>query len=219
MSRLGPIVLLGPPGAGKSTQAERLARRYSIPFVSVGDLLRDQVKRGTDLGRQADRYMKAGQLVPDSLLNPLIQDRFSQPDCDRGFILDGYPRTVSQAKLLDALLKTKTLPPPRVFLLDVPTDRLLKRLSGRRVCPRCGRNYNIYNQPPKKQGACDVEGGLLVQRPDDREEVVSQRLETYRKETQPAIDYYERDGRLLRINGDQTPEKVTADVAAKLDSR
>jgi adenylate kinase len=218
LSRAGVVVLLGPPGAGKSEQSRRLAERHSIPVISSGDLLRDHVRRGTPLGLQADSYMKAGQLVPDSLMNPILEDQLSQPDCARGFILDGYPRTLAQAQSLDALLKNKGLP-MHVILLDVPTERLFKLLTGRRVCPRCNRSYNIYFQPPKKEGVCDLDSTPLVQRPDDKEEVIRRRLETYQKETLPAVEYYERQGRLMRVNGDQPPEKVAAEIESKLTAQ
>lgn len=217
-SRVGAIVLLGPPGAGKSEQGRRLSERHSIPVISTGDLLRDQVRRGTPLGLQADPYMKAGKLVPDSLMNPMLEERLSQPDCQRGFILDGYPRTVAQAESLDTLLKNKGLP-PHIILLEVPTERLLQRTAGRRICPRCNRSYNIYYQPPKREGVCDVDGTALEQRPDDQEDVVRRRLDTYQKQTQPTIEYYERQGRLVRVNGDQTPEKVAAEIESKLASQ
>jgi adenylate kinase len=212
------VVLLGPPGAGKSEQSRRLTERHSIPAISTGDLLRDHVRRGTPLGAQADSYMKAGQLVPDSLMNPILQDRLAQPDCARGFVLDGYPRTLAQAESLDALLKHKGLP-PHIILLEVPTERLMKLLTGRRVCPKCNRSYNIYFQPPKKEGVCDADGTPLVQRPDDKEEVIRRRLDTYEKETQPVIAYYARQGRLVRVNGSQTPEQVAAEIESKLASR
>jgi len=214
-SGVGAIVLLGPPGAGKSVQGRRLSERHSIPVISTGDLLRDQVKRGTPLGRQADPYMKAGKLVPDSLMTPILEDRLSQPDCARGFILDGYPRTLAQAEGLDALLKNQGVA-SHVVLLDVPPERLLKLLAGRRVCPRCNRSYNIYFQPPKKEGVCDADGEVLVQRPDDQEDVIRRRLDTYEKETQPVINSYSRQGRLIRINGNQTPEQVAAEIQSKL---
>lgn len=165
-SAVGAIVLLGPPGAGKSVQGRRLSERHSIPVISTGGLLRDHVKRGTPLGLQADPYMKAGKLVPDSLMTPILEDRLSQPDC-----------------------------------------------------PRCNRSYNLYFQPPKKEGACDADGEALVQRPDDKEEVILRRLETYEKETQPVIDAYSRQTRLIRINGAQTPEQVAAEIESKLATR
>ncbi|MBZ5562866.1 MAG: adenylate kinase [Acidobacteriia bacterium] len=209
------IVLLGPPGAGKSEQGRRLAMRHGIPVISTGDLLRDHVRRGTNLGVQADTFMKAGKLVPDSLMNPILEERLSQPDCAHGFILDGYPRTLAQAESLDMVLKKKGLR-QYVILLDVPSERLLKLLTGRRVCPLCNRSYNIYFQPPKKEGQCDADGARLIQRSDDKEEVIRRRLETYEKETQPAINYYVEHGRLIRIDGAQTPEKVAAEIELKL---
>jgi len=214
-SQVGVIILLGPPGAGKSEQGRRLTERHSIPVISTGDLLRDHVKRGTQFGLQADPYMKAGKLVPDALMNPILEERLSQPDCERGFILDGYPRALAQAESLDSMLKKKGLS-WHVILLEVPTERLLRLLAGRRVCPHCHRSYNIHFQPPKNEGRCDDDGTQLVQRPDDKEEVIQRRLETYQNETQPAIDYYSAQGRLIRIDGAQTPEKVAAEIEAKL---
>jgi adenylate kinase len=214
---VGPIVLLGAPGAGKGTQAEQLVKRYGIPSISSGDILRDQVQRGTELGRLADPIMRAGQLVPDTVLNPMIEDRLAQPDCARGFILDGYPRTVAQAQALDALMKKKNVS-PRIILLEVSRDSLFKRLTGRRTCPKCNRIYNIYYQPPKKEGICDDDGATLVQRPDDREDVIRQRLETFDKQTQPVIDYYAKQGRLIRLDGDLPPEKVFEQMVARLSA-
>jgi adenylate kinase len=216
-SQVGAIILLGPPGAGKSEQSRRLAASHSIPIVSTGDLLRDHVRRGTRLGLQADSYMRAGQLVPDSLMSPILEERLSQPDCGHGYILDGYPRTLAQAESLDALLTRQGLP-PHVFLIEVPTERLLKLLTGRRLCPRCNRTYNIYFQPPKKENLCDADGTPLVQRADDKEEVIRQRLEIYQKQTQPVIEYYARQGHLVRVDGNQPPEKVAAEIEAKLAS-
>ncbi len=212
---LGVIVLLGPPGAGKSEQSRRLSERHSIPAISTGDLLRDHVRRRTLLGQQAESFMKSGKLVPDSLMNPILEERISQPDCTRGFVLDGYPRTLAQAESLDALLTQKHAP-SHIILLDVPTERLMKLLTGRRVCPRCNRSYNIYFQPPKRENVCDTDGTPLLQRDDDKEEVIRRRLKTYEEETQPVIDYYARQRHLLRINGDQPPEKVAAEIESKI---
>lgn len=211
----GAIILLGAPGAGKGTQAEQLVARLGIPSISSGDILRDHVKRGTELGRLADPIMRAGKLVPDSVLNPMIEERLARPDCARGFVLDGYPRTVTQAEALDAWLRKKGLP-ARVFLLDVPRDALFKRLTGRRVCPKCKRSYNIYYLPPKREGICDDDGTQLIQRPDDREDVIRERLATFEKQTQPVIDYYARQGRLLKVNGDLPPEQVFDQLLSQL---
>lgn len=216
--RVGVVVLLGPPGAGKSEQSRRLAAHHSIPIISTGDLLRDHVRRGTPLGQKADPYMKAGQLVPDSLMDPILEDRLAQPDCARGLILDGYPRTLTQAQKLDGLLEKRRLT-PHVFLLDVPTERLLKLLSGRRICPLCQRTYNVYYQPPQKENRCDADGSSLVQRADDKPEVVSRRLDTYQRETQPVIEYYSRQSRLNRVNGNRPPEEVNAEIETFLASR
>lgn len=217
-SRLGVVILLGPPGAGKSEQSRRLAAHHMVPIVSTGDLLRDHVRPGTKLGFQADAYMKAGQLVPDSLMSPILEERVEHPDCKSGFILDGYPPTLAQVESLDPLLKLRRLP-SHVFLLEVPTERLMKLLTGRRICPRCNRTYNIYFQPPKKENLCDADETPLVQRADDKEEVIRRRLETYQKEIPPVIEYYAREGRLVRIRGDRPPGSVGADIEAKLASR
>ncbi len=211
---VGGIVLLGAPGAGKGTQAQALERRYGIPAISSGDILRDHVKRGTELGRQADPIMRAGRLVPDAVLNPMIEERLAKPDCARGFILDGYPRTVPQAEALDALLERTGRRSPLVFLLDANRDSLIKRLTGRRSCPRCGRIYNIHFQPPAKEGVCDADGTALIQRADDREEAIRERLVAFEKQTQPVVEYYRKRGRLNTVNGDQAPEKVAAAIAA-----
>jgi len=213
--QVGAIVLLGPPGAGKSEQGRRLNERHSIPVISAGNLLRDHVRRGTKLGAEASTYMNAGRLVPDSLMTPILEERLTQADCAHGFILDGYPRSLAQAETLDALLKQKVLT-THILLLNVSDERVLKVLVGRRVCPRCNRSYNIHYQPPQKEGVCDADGTALTQRPDDQEAIILHRLETYHKETQPAIDYYLRQGRLVNINGEGTPESVAAEIDTKL---
>lgn len=213
----GGIVLLGMPGAGKGTQAQELVRRYGIPTISTGDILRDHVKRGTELGRQAEPIMKSGALVPDSVLNPMVEERLGREDAVAGFILDGYPRTLAQAQALDELMKKTGRRPARIVLLDVPSETLFKRLSGRRSCPRCGKIYNIYYLPPAREGVCDLDGAALVHRSDDYEEVIRKRIATYETQTQPVVDYYKKQGRLLAVNGDQPTEKVAAELLEVLE--
>jgi adenylate kinase len=214
---VGPVILLGAPGAGKGTQAKQVVERYGIPQISTGDLLREHVARGTELGKQAKAIMEKGDLVPDKLVCAMVAERLAQPDCARGFILDGFPRTVAQAEWLDAFLTTelaKQRPEaklaPLVIDIVVGYDQLLRRLTGRRSCPTCGRIYNIYFQPPRVADRCDVDGAPLVTRPDDREEVISERLKAYERQTLPLTDYYRRQGRLREVNGDQAVEAVTA---------
>jgi adenylate kinase len=211
---VGPIVLQGPPGAGKGTQAKLIAEHYGIPHISTGDILRDNVDRGTDLGRRAKRVMERGDLVSDDLVNGMVADRIKKPDCDRGFVLDGFPRTVAQAEWLDRELAAKTgdRKPMVVVGVDVSYNQLLQRLTGRRSCPVDGKIYNIYLQPPKEDGVCDVCGTQLFQRVDDTEEVISERLKSYERQTKPLEDFYLKQGRLRRINGEQPVEKVMADM-------
>jgi adenylate kinase len=217
-SGTGVVVLLGPPGGGKSEQARRLAASHSVPTISTGDLLRDNVRRGTPLGVKTEPYMKGGQLVPDSLMDTILEERLAQPDCERGFILDGYPRTLAQAERLDTFLQSRSLR-PQIFLIEVPTEQIMKRLAGRRVCPKCNHTYNIYFNPPKQKNRCDADGTPLVQREDDKEEAIRRRLETYQKQTRPVIDYYRDRGLLIGVNGDQPPENVAAEIESKLAAR
>ena len=203
---VGPIILLGAPGAGKGTQAKLLAEHYGIPHISTGDILRENVGRKTDLGLKARAVMERGELVPDELVNAMVAGRLKQPDAVRGFILDGYPRTVAQAEFLDAELAGKRR--PVVVSVDVGYNQLLQRLTGRRSCPVDGKIYNIYFQPPKEKGVCDVCGTQLIQRVDDTEEVISERLKSYERKTLPLIDYYNGQGRLRRVNGDLPVEQV-----------
>ncbi len=211
---MGPIVLQGPPGAGKGTQAKLIAEHYGIPHISTGDILRDNVARGTDLGRKAKRVMERGDLVSDDLVNGMVADRIKQPDADRGFVLDGFPRTVAQAEWLDReLAERKGDRKPMVVVgVDVSYNQLLQRLTGRRTCPVDGKIYNIYLQPPKNEGVCDACGTQLFQRADDTEEVISERLKSYERQTKPLEDFYRKQGRLRRINGEQPVEKVMADM-------
>jgi adenylate kinase len=216
-----PVVLLGAPGAGKGTQAKLLAARYQIPQISTGDILRDNVARGTELGKKADPVMKLGKLVSDELMLPMVGERLGQPDCDRGFILDGFPRTVGQAKWLDEYLDQRRFMGrrllPVVISIKVGYNQLLQRLTGRRSCPVDGKIYNIYFQPPKKDEVCDSCGAPLVQRKDDREEVISKRLQEYEAQTLPLVDYYRQKGRLHELNGELAMEQVTAETVAVIE--
>jgi adenylate kinase len=211
---IGPIILLGPPGAGKGTQAKLMAARYGIPQLSTGDLLRENVATGTPLGTRAKAIMERGELVPDDLVVAMVAEKLQRPDCQRGSIFDGFPRTVAQAEWLDNFLKTQTLkwPPLVVVNMRVDYNQLMRRLTGRRMCPTCGRIYNIYFQSPRVAGICDVDGSALVTRKDDAEEVVSERLQAYEKLTLPLVDYYRRQGRLREVDGDRPVEEVTAAI-------
>jgi len=219
---VGPIILLGPPGAGKGTQAKVIARRFEIPQISTGDILRENVVRGTELGRKADPIMKEGGLVPDDLMLAMVAARLKQPDAARGFILDGFPRTEGQAQWLDEALESITFGgrrmAPVVINIRVSYNQLLQRLTGRRTCPVDGRIYNIYFQPPQKEGICDSCGAPLVQRKDDKEEVISERLKSYERQTQPLVDYYRRQGRVHELNGELPVDQVTAETLAIVES-
>jgi adenylate kinase len=217
------LVFLGPPGAGKGTQAKMIAERYAIPHVSTGDLLRDNVARGTELGAKAKAIMARGDLVPDMLVCDMVASRLRQPDAEHGFILDGFPRTVGQAEWLDAFLgqqlidnsqNSKTL--PIVIQVNVDYNQLLRRLTGRRTCPT-GHIYNIYLQPPRVDETCDVDGLKLVQRNDDREEVIRERLAAYERQTKPLMDYYWNKGRLVTINGDSAVQEVTGQMIQAIE--
>ena len=215
---VGPIILLGAPGAGKGTQAKLISSTFGIPQISTGDLLRDNVARGTALGLAAKALMNKGQLVPDEMVEQMVSDRLREADCHRGFILDGFPRTVPQAEWLDSFLEREreskdvtakaACAAPVVIQLLVDCDKIFKRIAGRRSCPSCGRIYNVYLQPPKVEGICDVEGATLVCRPDDREDVVKERLKAYERQTLPLVDYYSSCGRLVTVDGDQPVEEV-----------
>lgn len=216
---VGPIVLLGPPGAGKGTQSKRIMEHYSIPQVSTGDLLRENVAHGTELGLAAKAVMARGELVSDDLVCGMVRVRLSRPDCKRGYVLDGFPRTAAQAGWLDALLDDRlfdnsrpTRAWPIVIRLDVDYNQLLLRITGRRSCPTCGRIYNVHFQPPRVDEVCDVNGTKLVSRNDDRLEVIQPRLAAYDEQTRPVADYYKRTGRLVSVNGEQPMDEVTAQI-------
>lgn len=222
---VGPIILLGPPGAGKGTQAKRIAARYDIPQVSTGDILRENVQRGTELGRQARDVMARGDLVPDNLVCDMVALRLRNADCARGFILDGFPRTAAQAGWLDAFLENEFFDNshrgkclPIVIRMDVDYNQLLFRLTGRRSCPTCGRIYNVHFQPPRVGNTCDVDGSQLVTRNDDREDVIRERLTAYELQTRPVVEYYDRKGRLVPVNADLPVDEVSEQVFREIES-
>jgi adenylate kinase len=215
---VGPIILLGAPGAGKGTQAKQIVEHYGIPQISTGDLLRENVKLGTELGKKAKAVMDSGKLVSDELVCDMVAERLSRPDCARGYILDGFPRTVAQAEWLDGFLAARgSKLPLRVIKITVDYDKLLKRLTGRRTCPVCGTIYNMYTNPPKVDGICDREGAKLTFRRDDSEEAIGTRLKAYEKDTLPLTDYYRQRGILKEICGDSEPDQVTRELFGALD--
>ena len=223
---IGPVILLGPPGAGKGTQAKRIEQHYHIPQISTGDILRQNVKTGTRLGRAAKAVMERGQLVPDELVCPMVAERLRDLDCERGFILDGFPRTAAQAGWLDAFLENEFFDKsngcnrlPIVIRLNVDYNELLRRLTGRRSCPTCGRTYNVHQQPPKVDELCDVDGTKLIVREDDREEVIRERLHEFDLQTRPVADYYLAKGRLMTVNGDLPMDQVTAQIFCIIDNQ
>jgi adenylate kinase len=205
------IAFLGPPGAGKGTQAAALARSLGVPHLSTGEILREAVREDSPLGREAERFMTAGQLVPDALVLDILKRRVARPDSTNGFLLDGFPRTLPQAEAL-----TKISPLDKVVALDVPEKLLLERLTQRFSCPKCGSVYNHASRPPKTPGRCDLDGAALVQRPDDRPEAVSIRLQVYRDQTAPLLGFYEAQGLLERVDGAGSVEDVGRRVRAAL---
>jgi len=201
-------VLLGPPGAGKGTQAVRLVEKYEIPHISTGDIFRKNIKEGTELGKKAQEYMNAGALVPDELVVDLVKDRLQQDDCKNGFLLDGFPRTIFQAEKLDEFLSESNQKMDIVINLKVEKEALIKRLTGRRVCKDCGASYHIVNIPPKKEGVCDICGGELIQRKDDNIETVENRINVYEEQTAPLIGYYKEAGSLVDFDGEASLDEV-----------
>jgi adenylate kinase len=206
------VIFLGPPGAGKGTQAKEVARLYGAPHVSTGDMLRDHVGRGTALGQRAKPIMERGELVPDEIVLAMVAERISRPDCANGFVFDGFPRTLPQAEELAEILRGLRLGRPVVLHFAVDARQLMRRLTGRRTCSVGGEIYNIYERPPKVAGRCDNDGGELIQRPDDREEVIAERLAAYERQTKPLVDYYRSQGLLEDVDGSADVEAVTRAV-------
>ena len=206
------LIFLGAPGAGKGTQAREVSEHFSIPQISTGDILREAVRNQTPLGLAAKAKMEAGELVPDEVVCGIVEQRIEQPDCERGFILDGFPRTLAQAQFVDRMLQTKGKGNPLIFDIQVERDLLLKRLTGRRICSIGGEIYNVYFNPPRVEGVCDKDGGKLLQRADDSEETIRQRLVAYEQQTRPLIDYYRRRGVLQEVDGNRSPEAITKEL-------
>lgn len=212
-----PVILIGPPGAGKGTQAKRIAARYGVPHLSTGDMFREDVQRGTELGRRAKAVMDRGELVPDDVVVGMVEERILSPAYASGFILDGFPRTVAQAEALDRILQRTELAAPIVVHVRVDPSLILGRLTGRRMCKVGGEIYNTYERPPKVPGRCDIDGGELVQRDDDREEVIRGRLAAYEEHTKPVIEYYRRRTLVEELDGSNVPESVTRSLIQMID--
>jgi len=212
-------ILLGPPGAGKGTQAETIVNEFAIPHISTGDIFRSNIKEGTTLGKKAKEYMDQGLLVPDELTVELVKDRLLNDDCANGFLLDGFPRTIVQADALEEALNSMGQKLDYVVNIEVNTDLLINRAVGRRVCKDCGQTYHMTFNKPSKEGICDKCGGELLQRKDDTEETVSKRISVYQEQTQPLIEYYSNKGILINVNGEKPIAEVGKDIVAKLRGR
>ena len=208
------LILIGPPGAGKGTQAERLQLDFRLPFISTGEMLRENVKQGTELGMSAKAHMDSGGLVPDELIVAMAGERLDEEDALDGFILDGFPRTAAQAQSLDDQLAAHSRRVTAALLIDVPDEDVVKRISGRRVCVKSGHNYHVDFDPPKTEGVCDQDGSRLIQRDDDKPELVRQRLAVYHEKTAPLIDYYDERGVMRRIDGTRSPTEVHDHIRA-----
>ncbi len=218
MSELN-LVLLGPPGAGKGTQADRLVRDFGLPYLSTGIILREAVAEESELGREAKGYMDKGELVPDDLISRAVAERFESGETDEGFLLDGFPRTVGQAEVLDELLEDQGRELTAVLLIEAPDDEVVRRLSGRRTCAKGNHVYHVEFDPPKHEGVCDQDGSRLIQRDDDKPETVRKRLSVYHDQTEPLIDWYEDKDLLMRFDGKRSPDEVHDRIRATLATK
>ncbi len=213
------LVLLGPPGSGKGTLAELLSSELNIPHISTGDILREEAKLGTLLGKKAKLFMEKGELVPDHIILEVMKERIRKSDCQRGFLLDGFPRTIPQARGLDDMLKSSAKSTYLALKVDVSEDSILKRLGGRLICPGCGADFNLYTKPPQKDLICDSCGSQLYQRPDDAQEVILKRLKVYEEQTIPIEEYYDQQGKLTKVDGELDPHSVLKNVLNILQSK
>jgi len=211
------LILMGLPGAGKGTQAEKISEKYNIPHISTGDMFRLAIKEGTDLGKKAKSFMDQGELVPDEVTIGIVQERLSKADCQNGFLLDGFPRTIAQAEALQNLLANMKTSIDYVLHVDVPENKLVERLTGRRICPTCGATYHVMYNPPQVEGVCDKDGSQLIQRDDDQAETVKTRLSVNIKQAQPLLDFYTDKELLVTVDGDQEIADVFEDVQKVLD--
>ncbi len=213
------IVLMGLPGAGKGTQADEIVKKYDIPHISTGDMFRAAISEGTELGKQAKSYMDKGALVPDEVTIGIVRERLAQPDCNEGFLLDGFPRTVPQAEALNELLADLDKKVEHVINIDVQKEELISRLTGRRICTQCGTSYHLQFNPPKVEDRCDKDGAALYQREDDNPETVTNRLEVNMKQSEPLLAFYKNQGVLTNVNGQQDIDAVFAEVEAVLQNK
>jgi adenylate kinase len=210
------LVLLGPPGAGKGTQAQRLRDDFDLPYYSTGDILREAIASESELGKQAKEIVEAGELVPDDLICAVIEEKLDSGEADDGFLLDGFPRTIGQAEMLEQALETRGRALTAALLIDAPDEKVVRRLSGRRTCSKNGHVYHLDFDPPKNEGVCDQDGSRLIQRDDDKPETVKKRLQVYHDQTEPLIEWYEERGLLRRFDGTRSPEEVNSHIRATL---